>query len=400
MASTIRVLCIVAVIAALVGCKGSPNIALPPPPAPRAFVTNSHTPLSVSFCLCGCTIICGSVFVCSNCSGGLAKHRHPLARRHALGHGVHMTSPRIPMTIAANLLNVYSTPLRPGGAATFSLGRPSGLLGRPGGIAFDSAGNMYVIDFNNNGSGVFGTIFVYHPPVTATSVAAFSFTVPNAQNAFAIAFDTRGRLWATDEWGGRIVRFNPPFSACSTPSLTWCGTTCATFFRPTGLAFDRSGAMYVGDDNSEKVLVWRSCQINGSSCGAITAPAPNARVCVSPGCCGSCCGSNTPTGIAFDVSQRMVVDYKENSALSFVSPPFGTSGTGPKFSMKTHSNLIGGAFTVIDQNNNLFAPFVSDVNGGNNGGIAIFIPPYSSSSVPIFILRTGINNPYGIAFGS
>ncbi|HXM17709.1 MAG TPA: hypothetical protein VN934_02745 [Candidatus Tumulicola sp.] len=396
MASTIRVLCIIVVIIGLAGCKGSPNIALPPPPAPRAFVTNSHTPLSVTFCICGCTI--GCIVVCSNCCGGLAKHRHPLARRHALGHphhGVHMTALRIPMTLAVNLLNVYSTPLNPSGAPTFMLGRPSGLLGRPGGIAFDSAGNMYVIDFNNNGSGVFGTIFVYHPPITATSVAAFSFTVPNARNAFAIAFDSQGRLWATDELRERIVRFNPPFNACSTPSLTWCG--CAACIRPTGLAFDRSGALYVGDGISDNVLVWRSCQINGTSCVPINPPAPNASVCVFPCTCGfGCC--STPTGITFDTSQRMFVSYKENGIVSVVTPPFGTSGTGPKFQFTAPNHLVGGAFAVIDQNNNLFAPFVSDT-GANRGGIAVYIPPYSSSSAPIFVLTTSIDNPYGIAFG-
>lgn len=382
MARMTRVLCIGVAIAALVGCKGSPNIALPPPPAPRAFVTNSHTPLSFcTFCFC-----CG---VFSNPCGGLSMHRHPLGtqRRQPAQRGtIHLAGARIPMTIAANLLNVYTTPLNPGGTPSFMLGTSSGLKGRPGGVAVDSAGNLYVIDFANNG-GVKGTIFVFRAPVTSASVAAFSFpAAPGGSNAFAIAFDPKGRLWATDKGCGIVNRFDPPFSACSTPTLRWLGAGC-----PAGIAFDRSGALYVADEGSSRVRVWRADQTNGS-CGCfVCAPTPAALVFA---------GCGTPTSVAFDAAQRLFVGHKENGLISVLSPPFGTTtNPAPHFTMSTDHNLFGSGFPAIDQSNNLFIPFVGDFPGPNLGGVAVFIPPYSSSSTPIFVLTTSLNNPYGIAFG-
>jgi hypothetical protein len=395
----------VAALVALAGCKGSPNIALPPPPAPRAFVTNAHHGPNVIFNCCGCVgSPCCFFTVGPNCGGGFAVHRHPLAgKRHVAGkrhaHSLALRRPadaRLPFTVASNLLNVYSTPLQPSGAPTFSLGVPSKLLGHPGGVAFDSAGSLYVADFANNG-GVNGTIFVFPPAIAASSQAAFSFKLPASVNGFSIAFDPQGDLWASDTCGGTVnstngtvYKFTPPFSACSTPNLTW-HNGCAGC-NPAGIAFDRAGAMYVAQEDFGGVSVWRTNkQSIGAGGGPITPPRADAciRVCGCWGC--------APESVAFDVSQRMFVGFRDSGNIRVINPPFAT-GTLGNFTIPAPGNLLTAGFLIFDQSNNLFVPYAGDKTT-NNGGLAVFIPPYSSSSAPIFVLTTDLNNPYGIAFG-
>jgi DNA-binding beta-propeller fold protein YncE len=399
----LHVFAMLGALLALAGCQGSPNIALPPPPAPRAFVTNAHHGPNVLVICCGC-VGCPCCFftVGPNCGGGFAVHRHPLAGRrhvHPLAgrrqvHPLALRRPadgRRPLLVAANLLNVYNAPLTPSGSSTFSLGAPSGLLGHPGGVAFDSAGSLYVADFaRNTAAGVNGTIFVFSPTVGAGSHAAFSFPLPGSANGFSIAFDRQGNLWASDTCGGvvcsgngTLYKFTPPFSACSTPAFTW-HNSCAGC-NPAGIAFDRSGAMYVAEEDFG-ISVWQASRLN-CACN------PDADACIHV--CGS--WGCAPESVALDVSQRLFVGFRDSGNIRVLNPPFGTS-TGGNFTIPAPGILLTAGFMLFDQSNNLYVPYAGD-KGPNSGGLAVFIPPYSSSSTPIFVLTTGLNNPYGIAFG-
>jgi sugar lactone lactonase YvrE len=407
---------------ALAGCQGSPNIALPPPPAPRAFVTNAHHGPNVIFCCCGCGCPCSFCCVGHNIGGGFSVHRHPLAGRHvhpagrhAHPAGIRHTHPlalrrpadgRHLFTLASNLLNVYSTPLKPNGSPTFSLGVGSKLLGHPGGVAFDSAGSLYVADFGRNTvANVNGTILVFAPSISAGSQAAFSFPLPGAVNGFSIAFDPQGNLWASDTCGGctgcgpcfpstcgTVYKFKPPFSACSEPTQTWCdgGVSC----NPAGMAFDRSGTLYVALQNADRIHAFRTPkQTFGCGCpGACSVCGPAPDACINP-----LGGGSAPDSVAFDVAQRMFVGFRDSGCIRVINPPFGSTTAG-NFTISEPGNLLTAGFLIFDQSNNLYVPYAGDKTT-NIGGLAIFIPPYSSSSTPIFVLTTDLNNPYGIAFG-
>ncbi len=407
----LHVFAMLGALLALAGCQGSPNIALSPPPAPRAFVTNAHHGPNVIFNCCGC-VGCPCCFftVGPNCGGGFAVHRHPLAgrRHHALArrHHVHplaLRRPadgRRPLLVAANLLNVYNAPLTPSGSPAFSLGAPSGLLGHPGGVAFDSAGSLYVADFAfNTVTGVNGTIFVFAPSIVAGSQAAFSFPLPGSANGFSIAFDPQGDLWATDTCGGctgctcgTVYKFKPPFSAGSKPTLTW-SNGCVSC-NPAGIAFDRAGTLYVAEENCGSIAAFRTPKqtFGCGSPGGCAVTGPNADAFINPGG-----GGCAPESVAFDVAQRMFVGFRDSGCIRVINPPFGSCGSG-NFTIPAPGILLTAGFMLFDQSNNLFVPYAGD-KGPNSGGLAVFIPPYSSSSTPIFVLTTDLNNPYGIAFG-
>lgn len=103
-------------------------------------------------------------------------------------------------------------------------------LGYAGGLAFDSAGNLFVIDFSNSSN----------VPVTA-SILKFtpdglrSIFASGLVNPFALAFDSAGNLFVTD--GGVIYKFTP----------AGVRTIFATVgLGANGLAFDQAGNLFVG----------------------------------------------------------------------------------------------------------------------------------------------------------
>ena len=99
----------------------------------------------------------------------------------------------------------------------------SGLNG-PEGLAFDSAGILYVAD---EGS---GNIYKFKP-TGARSTFTSGLTSP-----MGLAFDRAGNLFVTDEGSGNIYEFKPTGVR---------GTFAFGLSGPTGLAFDSAGNLYV-----------------------------------------------------------------------------------------------------------------------------------------------------------
>jgi len=128
-----------------------------------------------------------------------------------------------------------------GGAATVELGHPAGLaafitqaagvtsttsLNEPAGLAFDSAGNLWIVDANNS------RVLMYPPANLVTGGAAIlelgqpagvtAFTSNTPDNGglgrstlatpIAVAFDSSGRVFVADVSNNRTLGFAPPFS--------------------------------------------------------------------------------------------------------------------------------------------------------------------------------------------
>jgi sugar lactone lactonase YvrE len=113
-------------------------------------------------------------------------------------------------------------------AASLVIGQPDFVSGAPattaagldypGAIAFDSAGNLWIGDSNNN------RVLAFVPPFTtgqlATGVlgqpdfvtAAVNTTQSGFDFPFGIAFDSKGRLAVADLGNNRTMAFKPPFT--------------------------------------------------------------------------------------------------------------------------------------------------------------------------------------------
>jgi len=92
----------------------------------------------------------------------------------------------------------------------------------PLGVAFDSAGNMYVSTGRAPGSGVQGDIVAYQPPFTASSQPTLLFGTTTFDYGNGLALDSSGNMYAGTSSG--LFMFSPPFTATGTPVVTLPGS--------------------------------------------------------------------------------------------------------------------------------------------------------------------------------
>ncbi len=140
----------------------------------------------------------------------------------------------------------------------------------PRGIAFDSAGRLYVADKNNHRVQVFTfttAITLPQPVYSATIGVTGVATVTNAgfSSPYQIAFDSSNRMYVSDNGNHRIQR-------CQ---YTGGGWQCSTFlgiggvygsdlthlFYPTGIFIDSSDNIYIADSGNYRVL---KCSLAGT----------------------------------------------------------------------------------------------------------------------------------------
>ena len=120
-----------------------------------------------------------------------------------------------------------------GGDSTFGT-FPSTNLANATGIAFDTAGYLYVANANN------GTITKFDPAGNASQFASgVSLSAPSG-----LAFDQFGYLYVSND-NGQIVKISPAGT----------GTVFATITgKPAGLAFDSLGNLYVADSLNSQII--------------------------------------------------------------------------------------------------------------------------------------------------
>jgi len=148
-------------------------------------------------------------------------------------------------------------------------------------------------------------------------------------NPTDVAFDSKGNLWVVDTSNNRVLEYAPPFSTgeaatlvIGQTSLTGSGDTSSagSFFGPTGLAFDPSGNLWVTDSGNNRVLEFKSPFSNGEPASLVIGQ-PTFGGYIGQTTQG---GMNTPSYIAFDpYGDLWVTDQGNNRVLEF-SPPFST----------------------------------------------------------------------------
>jgi sugar lactone lactonase YvrE len=172
-------------------------------------------------------------------------------------------------------------------------------------------------------------------------------------NPTAIAFDSKGDLWVVDNSNNRVLEYKPPFSIGEAASLV-IGQTSLTgtgdsspsggLFGPTGLAFDAGGNLWVVDSGNNRVLEFKSPFTNGESASLVIGQ-PTFGGYIGTTTSG---GLNSPSYVAFDPSGNLwVTDQGNNRVLEFTAP----FSTGQK------------AFRVIGQENFTSSAPASTANG-------------------------------------
>ena len=139
----------------------------------------------------------------------------------------------------------------------------------PGGLAFDATGNLWVADGRNN------RVIEYVAPFVTGEAASlvlgqssftsntFATSATGEGNPGAVAFDSSGNLWVVDTTNSRVLEYSAPFSTDEAASLvlgqssfttSTTVTTASGLMYPEGLAFDSGGNLWVTDNYNNRVL--------------------------------------------------------------------------------------------------------------------------------------------------
>lgn len=170
-----------------------------------------------------------------------------------------------------------------GGAAEAAFGQPDlhsadrGLsqsqLDYPAGLAIDAAGRLWVSDIENNrilrwdnadtaASGTLAAQVLGQPNFTSR---AGTTTATGMGRPSGLAIDAQGRLWVADYFNSRVLRYDNPSSKGNGGAAdgvlgqagfttgTW-GTTATTFNQPSDVEVDAQGRLWVCDFNNTRVL--------------------------------------------------------------------------------------------------------------------------------------------------
>jgi len=236
----------------------------------------------------------------------------------------------------------YTHPFTTGQAASLVLGQSSFTTGgtgtstttlnTPDALAFDSHGNLWVSDQGNN------RILEYSSPFTTGQAAALvlghsTFTQSSSginatamNTPFSLVFDSSGNLWVTDQNNNRILRYSTPFTNNMAASLVLgqssfttntAGTSNITLNNPGNIAFDSSGNLWVADASNNRIPEYKSPFSNGMAASLVLGQANFTSKGVNNGFANPSTSSlNDVNGIAFDKSGNLwVADSGNNRAL-------------------------------------------------------------------------------------
>ena len=164
--------------------------------------------------------------------------------------------------------------------------RSAATLCNPSGLAFDSAGNLWVSDERNNRVLRYPKAFATGESANVVLGQSGSFTTSTSGNAATnlaepegLAYDSgNDRLWVAERANNRVVQFNSPGSdqtadvvygqsafGVSGSGKSSDGSSCDRMTGPRAVTFDGSGAIWVADTGNERALKFAVSASNGSA---------------------------------------------------------------------------------------------------------------------------------------
>jgi len=259
-------------------------------------------------------------------------------------------------------------------------------IGNPSAVAFDSKGNLWVVDNSNN------RVLEYGPPFSTgeaasvvigqTSLVGSGDSSPSGglYGPTGLAFDSEGNLWVADGGDNRVLEFKSPFSDGQLASLvlgqsTFGGyvatTTSFGMQSPAYLAFDSSGNLWVSDQGNNRVLEFNAPFKTGEKASIVIGQANF----TSSDPTTTATGLFEPLGIAFDSSGNLWVADSANHRILGYAPPFSTDEAAnvvlgqPGFTSGGGSKAGLNAYSIaFDSDGNLW------VSDGINGVVKYPVP--------------------------
>jgi hypothetical protein len=292
-----------------------------------------------------------------------------------------------------------------GTAGTFGSDDGTGSAARfrnPSGIVLGADGNLYVSDFLNH------TIRRVTPEGEVTTLAGLAGTsgtddgTGSAARFFrptALARDAAGDLYVTDSFNHTVRRITTAgvvTTLAGSPGNfgSTDGTgSAALFFNPRGLAVDSSGNLFVSDAANHTIR-------RVTPAGVVTTFAGTAGESGVIDATGTAARFNNPLGLAFEPDGNLIVSDYLNSTLRRITPDGvvttigGAAGlSGSTDGIGTAARFSGPSGITFDSAGNLYlTDFLSHtVRKGSSGG--------ALSSAPVITGATTASGTYASVFG-
>ncbi|MGO9316730.1 MAG: NHL repeat-containing protein [Terracidiphilus sp.] len=224
----------------------------------------------------------------------------------------------------------------------------AGTFARVSTLVFDGDGDLWVGDFGNSrimefvppfSTGMNATIVLGQADFThgAINQGLSAPTAKTLDQPWGMAFDSSGDLWVVDSYNHRMLEYKPPFSNDMAASLE-LGQPAATAFTsntannggisatsmyfPAQPAFDGDGDLWVSEFGNNRILEYIPPFSNGmaatlelgqpSGATAFTTNAPNTNQ----------SGFIQLYAISFDSNGQLLADDSGNSRVMIFNPPF------------------------------------------------------------------------------
>ena len=292
-------------------------------------------------------------------------------------------------------------------------------LAGPRGLAFDSKGNLYIADNQQDvvfralpdgtisvfaGSGVRGYSGDGGPATAAAMVEPGAVTVDAADNVYIADFHNE-RIRKVDQ-KGVITTFAGGGAAYEVDEIP---ATASGLFEPTGLAFDQSGSLYFAEEGTCSIRritpdgIIHRVMGGGHQCGFTGdgGPAANARI-------------QYPLGIAFDGKGNLYIADTDNKRIRKIDTSgnistvagTGAGGNNGDGGPAVSASLAFPADVAIDAAGNLFIAdsgisAIRKVTPSGTittlaGNSAIWPPTYSGDGEQA--TAASLDHPFGLAF--
>ena len=216
----------------------------------------------------------------------------------------------------------------------------------PTSVALDAAGNLYVVDQNNDRVLRFNAAASKANGASADAVfgqqdfvtEGFDVTASTLFGPEAVTVDPSGNLYIADGFNNRVVRYNNAASkgngadadgvlGQASFTVNTKGTTAAVMDHPSCVAVDKSGNLYVGERGNHRVLVFLNAasKANGASADIVLGQSTFTDGTAPAGATASTI--NNPYGLAVDDNYNLyVADGGYNRVLIFYNAPSKSSG--------------------------------------------------------------------------
>ena len=180
-------------------------------------------------------------------------------------------------------------------------------------------------------------------PTTTLAVISIDHVISPVLNSLSrptgIAFDTHGNLWVANGTGNTLVEYTAgqidSAAAAPTPAITLTANG-NSIHGPMMIAFDASGNLWVANGNQvnySSVVEFSAAQLIASG-----SPTPNVTLTPSAG------SLNQPTGLAFDASGDLwVSNMGANTVVEFTPSQIATSGSPTPSATVSGASLSGPA---------------------------------------------------------